>query len=104
MTFEKRHLLFDQFLNRWQERIVDFQNFYKYFATPDATNKNLGNLFSLEYFDLYNSQSAWISLVHQIEHPLDKEFFKEYWIPVQAEAYDYFIDLSDYRLPLFKIR
>ena len=42
-------------------------------------------------------------MVAQFEHPLEKDFFKTYWVPLESDNYDLFIDLSSKRFVLFEI-
>lgn len=34
---------------------------------------------------------------------MDKKFFKPYWIPIEVNSNDYFMDISDDKYPIFEI-
>jgi|APSaa5957512493_1039668.scaffolds.fasta_scaffold91923_1 hypothetical protein len=48
------------------------------------------------------SQSDWLILLAKLSHPIDTNFFKEYWAPLEYDSYDWFVDLSEERIPVFE--
>ena len=42
----------------------------------------------------------WIVLYSKYDG-LEKEFFKPYWLPLQRNSYEYFLDISDNQYPVF---
>jgi hypothetical protein len=66
-------------------------------------------LSTIKLTDIYNPNSIdsalkeWIWLCSKLTHPVDTEFFKPYWIPLQENSYDYFMDISDEKYPIFEI-
>ena len=53
---------------------------------------------------LVEHQKNWIDFYSKFDNPIEKEFFKPYWIPLQTNSYDFFIDMSDKNYPLFETR
>ena len=49
----------------------------------------------------FKQKESWIWLLSKLDG-MEKEFFKPYWIPIQKYQYDYFIDMSDYKLPIIE--
>lgn len=53
--------------------------------------------------NLDDAQNEWIWLCSKFDNPLETEFFKPYWIPIEVNSYDYFMDISDEKYPIFEI-
>ena len=51
--------------------------------------------------ELYEQQEGWVYLCSKLEGE-EKEFFKPYWVPIQRNGFDYFIDMSDSRFPIIE--
>jgi hypothetical protein len=50
---------------------------------------------------LEESQLEWVALLAQQEHPVEIEYLKEYWVPIQKNKYSYFMDISTERFEVF---
>ena len=48
--------------------------------------------------DQYND---WKKIVSQYEG-LEKEFYKDHWLPIESDNYQFFIDLSDPKYPIIE--
>lgn len=90
----------NEFIMQWDRQLKDVQAILKYLNTyPDLLQKiNAENLILPE--NLIQSQVDWINLYEKYEG-LEKEFFKPFWVPIQIDQYDYFIDISDPNYPIF---
>ena len=53
--------------------------------------------------NLDDAQIEWIWLCSKFDNILETDFFKPYWIPLEANSYDYFMDISDENYPVFDI-
>jgi len=93
----------DSFRMNWSKQYKNAKYILSYLNSyPDV-------LTTIKLTDIYNpnsidsAQKEWIWLCSKLTHPLDTEFFKPYWIPIQKESYDYFMDISDEKYPIFEI-
>jgi len=103
MKRQEKEILYNKFTNDFGANFEKACFIIKYLSTyPELTSK-ISNIKLLNIEDIKESQLEWISLVNQLEHPLEIEFFKTYWVPIQCDGYDYFIDLSSETFSLFEI-
>ncbi len=51
---------------------------------------------------LEESQLEWVALLAQQEHPVEKEFLKEFWVPIQQNEYSFFMDISSEQFEVFR--
>ena len=92
-----------EFLQKYGSRIekikraLDFMQWY-----PEMLNVfDIKELHSSE--TLEKSQKEWIKLISKFDHPLDVQFFKPYFVPIQKESYDIYIDASQEELTFFQV-
>ncbi|MCD6346899.1 MAG: hypothetical protein J7L96_05695 [Bacteroidales bacterium] len=98
---EKKQKLFIEFLHQWGDKFKQAQSILEYIDTyPDLIIKLNFNLMDTK--ELKDYQFIWISLLAQFDNPIETEFFKPYWIPLQDDGYDFFMDLSSEDFPIFE--
>lgn len=105
MTYnQQKQSLFNQFLEKWDLQFSMVPAILKALRQQPVISRILEEESPLLHPDaLKESQKEWIWLTTKFENPLDVNFFKPYWVPLQIHLYDYFIDLSDPRLKIFQI-
>ena len=104
MIFAEKQILFESFLSEWDYKFKNIPFILKYLASYPELVSILKDFVPLQPEEFNQSQMEWVSLITQFDHPLDHEFFKPYWVPIQNDGYDYFIDLSSENLSLFEIQ
>lgn len=102
MIYSDKEVLFKEFLSKWGVLFNKILSILKYISTYPEIARKLDAFNPLSLDELNNSQLEWISLVAQFDNPIETDFFKDYWVPIQKDGYDYFIDLSSESLPLFE--
>ena len=102
MFYTDKQVLFSEFLSKWDSQFKKIPYILKYLSSYPEFNKKLEDFIPLDSENLDNSQLEWISLVAQLERPVESNFFKDYWVPIQKDKYGYFIDLSSDKLPIFE--
>jgi hypothetical protein len=102
MDYNNKQKLFDHFLNDWGEKFNKIQFILNYISSYPELGSNLKDVHFLKSEDLEESQLEWISLIAQMNNPIDTIFFKPYWVSVAKNSYDYFIDLSSDTFSLFE--
>jgi hypothetical protein len=46
----------------------------------------------------------WLKCCSRLYHPQEQDFFKPWWLPLEKDSYEVFLDLSDGRFPVFRAR
>lgn len=100
---EAKEILFSNFLLKWNSQFINIPHILQYISSYRSISEKLDDVNYLSIEELNSSQLEWISLVAQFDNPIEKNFFKDYWVPIQKNGYDYFIDLSSDSLSLFEV-
>ncbi|MDB0006452.1 hypothetical protein N9E30_00715 [Flavobacteriales bacterium] len=103
MKNSQKEILFKDFQCHWKKQFQKIPSIIRYLSSYDDITTKLDTFLPLNFSNLRNSQLEWVSLVSQFDNLIEADFFKPYWIPIQKNKYDYFIDLSSECLPLFKV-
>lgn len=104
MKFQVKQTLFKFFSAEWEFKFNNIPFILKYLSTYPELVEKLKKFQPLMPEEVDRSQMEWVSLITQFDHPLEQEFFKPYWVPINQSEYDYFIDLSSDTLALFEIQ
>ncbi len=104
MRFFDKQILFDNFLNEWELQFNKVPPILRYIISYPEIASKFDELHPLSQDCLNTSQLEWVSLVKQFDNPIEGTFFKEYWVPIQKDGYDYFIDLSSEKLSVFETK
>ena len=89
-----------------QEWGIHYQNAKHILAYMNSYPKVLSTLRMKEIHNsdnLDDAQIEWIWLCSKFDNILEIDFFKPYWIPLEANSYEYFMDISDENYPIFDI-
>lgn len=101
--YGKQHL-FTQFLAEWGDKFSQIYHILHYISSYSCLAGRFARHGINNTPELINySQTEWLGLVSQFSHPLEKDFFKTYWVPLEHDGYNLFIDLSSPGLTLFEI-
>jgi hypothetical protein len=91
------------FLEEWGDKYKNGKFILSYLNSyPTILSK-------LRLTDIYNpdsidsAQMEWIWLCSKFTNIIELEFFKPYWMPVQNNSFDYFMDISDNGYSIFEI-
>lgn len=90
-------------MSEWGDQFSKIPSILKLISSSDGMKQILYDFTPIGFESLKESQMEWISIVDSFDNPLEINFFKKYWVPIQVHQYDYFIDLSDENLPFFEI-
>ena len=104
MLYSDKQILFDNFLNEWELQFNKIPSILRYITSYPEIAAKFDELHPLSLESLNTSQLEWVSLVKQFDNPIETLFFKEYWVPIQKDGYDYFIDLSSEKLSVFETK
>ena len=101
---EKQHL-FTQFLSEWGDEFSQIYHILRYISSyPRLAGRFAFYSINDTPERINRSQTEWVALVQQFNHPAEKEFFKPYWVPLEHDGYKLFIDLSSPGFNLFEAR
>jgi hypothetical protein len=100
---KRQNMNWTKFVEEWGRQLEDARHILRYLdSCPDVlSGLKMGEV--LDEMDMDSSQEDWVRLCTRFDHPMEQEFFKPWWVPVTKDEYDYFIDLSDKRFPVFNI-
>lgn len=89
------------FLKEWEPQLKDVGFILYYLHTyPDAL-KNIRIEDLIIPDELPERLGEWHWLYSKY-NDAEKKFFKPYWIPIQRDGYDYFLDISDSKYPIIE--
>ncbi len=103
MNLQTKQQLFEAFLLEWGDAYKKAKETFLQVVNYPKGKELLSTHSPFLKEDFDTSQLEWVSLVPQFDHILEQIFFKPYWLPVQSETYELYIDLSDPEFPLFTI-
>jgi hypothetical protein len=93
---------FSSFLDNWGDKFDKVKNILSYLNTYPETLSTLKLTGIYDPLSIVSEQMDWVRLCSKFEHPLEKDFFKPYWVPIQKDSLDFFIDMSDKSYPIFE--
>lgn len=99
---EKQHL-FTQFIAEWGDEFNKIFHILRYVSSyPRLAGRFARHGINNTPELIDRSQTEWLGLVSQFSHPLERDFFKPYWVPLEHDGYNLFIDLSSPGFTLFE--
>lgn len=95
--------LWFSFLKEWGDQYENARLIISYLRTYSETLEkiHLASLIDLE--DIEKVHNEWVWLYSKLDHELERDFFKPFWIPIQEDSYDYFMDISNNNFPIFEV-
>ncbi|MBN1950922.1 MAG: hypothetical protein JW801_06935 [Bacteroidales bacterium] len=99
----KQYNDFHSFLLDWGEQVEKVKHILSYLNTYPDTLEQLDLTDLHEPSTVDSELEEWVHLCEILEHPLEKDFFKPYWIPIVKKSLYTFIDLSNTNFPIFEI-
>jgi hypothetical protein len=54
--------------------------------------------------NIVTTQKEWLRLLPLFYHPQEINFFKPWWVLMDINDYDYYMDLSDSKYPIFEVK
>jgi hypothetical protein len=103
MNQQNEQEFFKNFLSEWDSKFSKLPHIAQIFTSFPSFQQKLEEMLIIKSHELNEYQLEWVSLVAQFDNPIEKEFFKTYWVPVSKNEYKYFIDLSSEFFTLFKV-
>ncbi len=90
-----------QFLNSWEPVFRKIPSILNIVSSYPELCSRINFVKPLNFDHLHRIQFEWISLISRFNHPIETSFFKEYYVPIEEDSYDYFIDMSCKGFPVF---
>jgi len=106
MTYPEKQKLYEIWLKEWGTRLEKIPSLLKYVSLyPDLLPApGVGKECLVDDDLIHESQLEWVSLLAQLDNPIETTYFKNYWVPFPLESWDFFIDLSSNDYPIFESR
>jgi hypothetical protein len=101
MDLKTKQKYFDRFLVDWGSKFRMVPSILKYLTSYPEIEDKFKDFFPLELGNINNLQLEWVSLVAQFDNSLETSFFRNFWVPIKKDSYDYFIDLSSGTYSIF---
>lgn len=101
MHLSKKQHLFTQFLSEWGREFREAVHVVKYIVSHPELHSELNQFNPIDESNCMELQMEWVSLVARFTHPLDLEFWHPYYVPVQCDKYDLYLDISAGKFTLF---
>lgn len=95
--------LFNDFLIEWQDKYVKLKDVLNYLETYSEALAQIKDFSLIKVNNLDHEQREWLWLLTRLDNPIDTGFFKPWWILVNSNEYDQFIDLSSPDFELFQV-
>lgn len=95
--------IWDDFLNNWSIQYFNAKCILKFLNSYPTILSALRIEEVIDIIELDKMQKEWLWLCSKFDNPIETDFLKPYWVPIQVNSYDYFIDLSDNNFPIFEI-
>jgi hypothetical protein len=102
MDYKSKQKLFAEFMDEWGEQFSKVQPILNYLRSYPIMLEKTRFWGKFVSSGIEEKQLEWISLVAQLDHPLDKKMFKPFWVPIFEDSYEFFIDISDPGYPIFE--
>lgn len=95
--------IWNSFLKDWGNQYINTKHILSYLNSyPEVlSNIKLTDIHKPDSIDAEHIE--WLWLLSRFTHPIDIDFFKPYYVPIQKNSIDYFIDISDEKFPIFEI-
>ena len=101
MLHSEKKILFEKFLEKWESKLEKMPELISLLTQYNDCVKMYPHVKPLSKERVWEMQLEWVSLVAQLENPIEKEFIKDYWVQLTADEYNFFIDLSNDSFPVF---
>jgi len=95
--------LFNDFLIEWKDKYEKLKDVLGYLESYSETLAQIKDFSLVNINDLDREQREWLWLLNRLDNPIDSVFFKPWWIMVNSNEYDQFIDLSSPNIELFQV-
>jgi hypothetical protein len=103
MLYSDKIILFERFKEKWNDKLKQIPNVLKYLSSYPEIVSKIEGFQPLSNNEVSESQLEWISLIAQFDNTIETSFFKDYWVPIQKNGYDFFIDISSDKFPIFEV-
>jgi hypothetical protein len=94
---------FSKFINEWSDQFDNIQFILRYLKSYKSKSEKFNRINFTDPNEIEFYQKEWLWLLSRLGNPIEYDFFKPYWIPVENDSYDYFIDLSSSDFPFFSV-
>ncbi len=92
---------YENFLTSWEPAFQRVPSILNILSSYPELCKRINFLSPRSLDHMHEIQQEWLSLIYRFENPVDKSFFKAYYVPVEKDSYNYYIDLSSDGLSIF---
>lgn len=102
MNFSSKNNLYSHFLQQWHTQFRQVPFIIRYIKSYPQSFLKLDGCHLLDEEEVEASQANWLLLLEKFDHPLEKEFFKRWWVPLEKNRFGLYLDLSTPGFTLFQ--
>jgi hypothetical protein len=95
--------LFRDFLFEWGDKYEMVKSILGYLGASSEILAQITDFKLMQVEDLDREQREWLSLLTQLDNPIETDFYKPWWILINSNEYDQFIDLTSPCFELFQV-
>jgi hypothetical protein len=95
------HTANTDFYSKWKNELKDIYSIIDFLNSYPDMLISLGMEDFIKTIELEASQRNWINLCSKYTG-MEKDFFKPHWVPLNSHGYNYFLDMSDPKYPIFE--
>ncbi len=92
-----------EFFQKWENQMNEVKKFLLLLGNKKKYSDEMEIISLLSPHELDKNQVIWLDLIAKYTG-LEKEFFKTHYVPIDRLSFEYFIDLSQEKLPIFKYK
>jgi hypothetical protein len=85
---------YGEFIEEWGKELDKAMGILKALKSYNGESERFNRYKFLDPECLESSQKDWVWLLARLENPVEYEFFKSYWIPLNEDEYDLYLDLK----------
>lgn len=93
----------DSFLLEWGDAFDNARHIVRILGKDSESLASLELGEFIEPGRIEELQQDWIGLCGKLLDPVERDFFKPWWVPLEKDSHDVFMDLSDEHFPVFRV-
>ena len=100
MKYSSINIDFEQYCLQWENQLNDMSHILNHLNTYPELLKSIGVKQLITSDRLIQNQLDWFQVTKKY-YGMEKSFFKSHWVSLDLFNYEFFIDMSDPKYPVF---
>jgi len=101
--YDRGKVQWNLFLREWGDALENARHIVHILGkeTESLASLELGEFVDPDRME--EQQGDWVRLCGMLLNPLERDFFKPWWVPLEKDSHEVFMDISDERFPVFRV-